>query len=49
MHQKVRIVLLFTSMLLMAARLCPAADTIPFKPEKNFITASIGKISRPAK
>lgn len=32
MHQKVRIVFFFTSMLLLAARICPAADAIPFKP-----------------
>jgi len=32
MHQKVRTVLFFTGMLLLAARLCPAADTMPFKP-----------------
>jgi len=32
MHQKLRRVFFFTSMLLLAARLCPAAGTIPFKP-----------------
>ena len=32
MHQKVRTVFFFTSMLLLAARLCPAAGSIPFKP-----------------
>ena len=32
MYQKVRIIFFFMSMLLLAARLCPAADTMPFKP-----------------
>lgn len=32
MHQKVRSIIFFTSMLLLTARFCPAADTIPFRP-----------------
>ena len=32
MYQKVRIIFFFMSMLLLAARVCPAADTMPFKP-----------------